>query len=73
MGVFDMEQKYLITRGRVKLFLQQNGMRIANETYAAIDEKLKSILLFCYTHIYYFSRSKYISHSIILPLIEPGL
>ena len=39
-----MEEKYLITRGRVKLFLQQNGMRTANETYEAINEKLKSIL-----------------------------
>lgn len=40
-----MEQKYLITRGRVKLFLQQNGMRVAEEAYEAIDAKLKSILM----------------------------
>lgn len=39
-----MEQKYLITRGRVKLFLQQHGMRVADDAYAAIDEKLKSVL-----------------------------
>lgn len=45
MGVFDMEQKYLITRGRVKLFLQQNGMRVSEEVYEAIDTKLKSILM----------------------------
>ncbi|MBI5222829.1 DUF1931 domain-containing protein [Candidatus Micrarchaeota archaeon] len=40
-----MEEKHLITAGRVKLFLQQNGMRIANETYDAIDAKLKSVLM----------------------------
>lgn len=40
-----MKEKYLITRGRVKLFLQQNGMRVANETYEAIDKRLQSLLL----------------------------
>lgn len=40
-----MEQKYLITRGRVKLFLQQNGMRVSDEAYEAIDAKLKAILM----------------------------
>ncbi|MBU0591938.1 DUF1931 domain-containing protein [Candidatus Micrarchaeota archaeon] len=40
-----MEENYLITKGRVKLFLQHNGMRTANETYEAIDAKLKMILL----------------------------
>jgi hypothetical protein len=37
--------KYLITRGRVKLLLQQNGMRISRETYGAIHEKVKALLL----------------------------
>ena len=40
-----MDEKYLITAGRVKLFLQQSGMRIADGTYEAVDSKLKAILL----------------------------
>lgn len=40
-----MSKDSLVSKNRVKVYLQQNGSRVGEGVYAALDEKIRALLL----------------------------
>ncbi len=40
----EIEEEFIIMRGRVKIFLRNKGKRISEETFVDLDKKVKAIL-----------------------------